>query len=545
MTDGGRLVARALKQQGVSHVFTLCGGHIMPIYEGCLDEGIRVVDVRHEQAAAMAADGWARVTGEPGVALVTAGPGVMNAVTGIANAQRSESPLVVIGGQGELTRFDQGSLQEGPQLPVVAPLTKWSRGVYEARRLEEYTHAAFRQARAPPTGPTYLEVPWDVLFSDADFDERYERGHAGATATRLGVAPDAALADAVELLKGAERPVILAGGTVRWSQSHDALARFASRAEIPVYLNGLGRGSLPWDHPFFFSLSRGAALSECDVLFTIGTPFDFRMGFGEQLAHDARIIVADADPSRLGNVRPADAALAGDPGATLDALAARLPAPPIARKTWYGKLQDLESRKQAAYAEPFAADTKPMHALRFLKELRDALPDDATLIGDGGNIVALAAKVMRVKRPGQWLDPGPFGTLGVGLPFALAAKLARPDEPVVVLEGDGSFGLNGFEFDTLVRYELPVVVVVGNDGAWQQIRAPQVAFYGEERAVATSLKWGTRYDLVAEALGGHGELVEDAKEVGHAVKRALASGKPAVVNCLIDPATNQGSGKPM
>ncbi|MHB8584353.1 MAG: thiamine pyrophosphate-binding protein [Thermoplasmatota archaeon] len=541
--DGGRIVAQELADRGVRTVFTLCGGHIAPIYEGCIDHDIRVIDVRHEQAAAMAADGWSRITGEPGVALVTAGPGVVNAVTGIANAWKADSPIVVIGGQAEHTRFDQGPLQDMHHVDMLRPITKWARGAIETRRLGEYVRTAFREAASPPTGPAFLEIPWDILYDDADPATR------GGGPVPAPPADPTKLDEAARWLATAERPVILAGSGIRWSKADAALLALADRARAPIYLNGLARGSLPPGHPRFFQLSRGAALREADLVVNLGGPWDFRLGFGEDINPQAKVIHADVAPARVGAVRAADLPIAGDLASVARGIASRLP--PVSEsasgvgKAWLSRLLDEEARKRAAMRDGLESDAKPIHALRLARELAAAVDEKTIVIGDGGNVVALAAKVVPAPRPGSWMDPGPFGTLGVGFPFAIAAKAAEPERKVLLIMGDGSFGLNGFEIDTLVRHNLPVVCVVGNDGAWTQIREPQVAMVGEDRSVATRLAWGTRYDKVAEALGGRGWLVEDARDIQPAIQEAFACGKPAVINVLIDPATNRGSGKAM
>ncbi|HLE97383.1 MAG TPA: thiamine pyrophosphate-binding protein [Candidatus Thermoplasmatota archaeon] len=559
MPHGGKLVAQALQDEGVKTVFTLCGGHVMPIYDGCVDLGIRVVDVRHEQAAAMAADGLARVTGRPQAAIVTAGPGVMNAITGIANARKSDSPLVTIGGQAELTRYDQGALQDGPQLPVVTPITKWARGVYEAKRLHEYTRSAFRIAASPRTGPTYLEVPWDVLFQDADDPTAAARRPRPRPRATAG-ATDAITA--VDLLSKSERPIVLAGGSVHWCGAAGALTRLAEALDLPVFTNGLARGAMPAGHPLSFSLARGHGLANADLVVVAGTPWDFRLGYGEDVAPGAKVLHIDVDAESVGHNRMPDVALVGDLDAIFQDLRAlwtevsrgrgppRAPAPTgagraPARKAWLAAIVEEETRKRAKMRDDLNATNKPVHSLRLAKELDEALPANAIVVGDGGNVVANAAKVLRSRGPGSWLDPGPFGTLGVGLPFAMAAKLNAPDRPVVLLSGDGSFGLNGFELDTCVRHDIPVVVVVGNDRAWAQIRQPQVMFYGDDKAPATLLGDNARYDKFAEAMGGLGYLVDDPADVAPTVKKAIQANRPAVVNVLLDPETNKGSGKAM
>lgn len=544
MTDlhGGQLVARALKKEGVTHVFTLCGGHIMPIYEGCLDEGIRVIDVRHEQAAIMAADGMARVTRNPGFAAVTAGPGVMNGVTGLANARAADSPIVVLGGQSDFARFGQGALQEGPQVEVVAPLTKWAKSCYEARSLPDHVHTAFREASTPRTGPAFLEVPWDILFNEAP--------EPLATSGRTRFDPrtraaEADLREAARLLAEAKRPVVVVGAGAWWGHAEEAVRALADAYDAPFYLNSLSRGMLPPGHERFLVYSRGKALAEADVVLNVGTPFDFRMGFGENLNPEARVIHLESHAGAIGR-RPVDVGLVGHAGtvlAELRGLLAREKQP--VRPEWLAALRVHDERKRETARVEATGEGDPMHALRFLAGVNESIDESTVVIGDGGNIVALAGKVLDIAQPNHFLDPGPYGTLGVGLPFAMAAKLARPDKKVLVLSGDGAFGLNGFEMESLARQDIPVVCVVANDGAWNQIRDPQVTFYGEERAVATALNQDTRYDVLAQALGCHGELVREAKEVAPAIDRAFASGKPAVVNVLIDRATNKGSGKPM
>lgn len=539
---GGRLIARALKREGVSHVFTLCGGHIMPIYEGCIDEGIRVVDVRHEQAAVMAADGMSRVTRNPGFAAVTAGPGVMNGITGLANARAADSPVVVLGGQSEFNRFGQGALQEGPQVPVVAPLCKWSASCYEARLIPDYVHTAYREATSPKTGPAFLEVPWDVLFAEASEPE-YAPGHKRVAYDVLPTERD--LERAATVLAEAKRPVVIAGAGVWWGHGEDALRAFADAYAAPHYLNSLARGMLPRTHERFLVYSRSKALAEADVVLNFATPFDFRMGFGEGLATDAKVIHVDTTPAAMGR-RPVEVGLVGNPRLILESLHAKLKTKRQPdRAAWLSQLRGHDERKAEESRELAAADGSPIPALRFLKELNDVIDDDTIVVGDGGNIVALAGKVLEVSRPGHWLDPGPYGTLGVGLPFAMAAKLAKPGKKVLVLSGDGAFGLNGMEIESCARQDIPITVVIGNDGAWNQIRDPQITFYGQERAIGTALNQAARYDLMAQAMGAHGERVTQTKEIGAAIERAHATGKASVIDVTIDPTTNKGSGKPM
>ena len=543
MPTGGQLVGEALAKEGVRVVFTLCGGHILPIYEGCLDHDIRVIDVRHEQTAAFAADGWARVTGEVGVAAVTAGPGVCNSLTAIVNARNSDSPIVVLGGQAETGRHDQGGLQETPHVRILEPVTKWAQSCAQARRLPEFVADAFRHAASPRTGPAFLEVPWDVLFDEVAA-EGVDWKAASRSRAPVWAHPDD-VRRAAELLAAAERPAVIAGTSLRWSSDSAGLRALADVLRAPVYLNSLARGALPPDHPYFLALSRSAALEDADVVLDLGAPFDFRLGYGQApaIASDARIVMADVAGDTIGHNRAVDVGLVGDVGIIARQLAASLKDLPLHEPTaWLEKLRSVETAKRAKLDEGARSDLRPVHALRLAREIDRFVGEDTILVGDGGNIVASGSKVIRAPWPGSWLDPGRFGCLGMGLPFALAAKLARPEKRVLAFLGDGAFGISGMEVDTLVRHRVPVVAVIGNDGAWAQIRGPQIGLYGEERAVATRLGEATRYDEIAKALGGHGELVDDAGEIGPAIERAFGSGKPAVVNVLVDPASNVGTG---
>ncbi len=543
MPTGGQLVGEALAKEGVKVVFTLCGGHILPVYEGCLDQGIRVVDVRHEQTAAFAADAWARVTGEVGIAAVTAGPGVCNSLTAIVNARNSDSPIVVVGGQAETGRHDQGGLQETPHVRILEPVTKWAQSCHQAKRLPEFVSDAFRHAATPRTGPAFLEAPWDVLFDEVA-PESVDWKAASRSAAAVWAHPDA-VQRATEILLAAERPAVIAGTSLRWSADPAGLRALADVLRAPVYLNSLARGALSPDHPYFLALSRSKALEDADVVLDLGAPFDFRLGYGQPpaIAADARIVMADVAGDTIGHNRAVEVGLVGDVGIIARQLAAALKGHRVREPTaWLDRLRSVEAAKRAKLDEGTHSDGRPVHALRLAQEIDRFAGEDTVIVGDGGNVVASGSKIIRAPWHGSWLDPGRFGCLGMGLPFALAAKIARPDKRVLAFLGDGAFGISGMEIDTLVRHRVPVVAVVGNDGAWAQIRGPQIGLYGEARAVATRLGDGTRYDEVAKALGGHGELVEDPAEIGPAIERAFASGKPSVVNVLVNPASNVGTG---
>jgi acetolactate synthase-1/2/3 large subunit len=524
--QGGRLVARALSAEGVDAIFTLSGGHVMPIYEGCRLEDVRVVDVRHEQAAAHAAEGWGRIRRGCGVALVTAGPGVTGTVTAVANCFAAQTPLVVLGGARPLVQAHQGALQELDQLSIFQPITKWAGVCTRTERIPEYVATAFRYALAQPRGPVYLELPMDVLFGEASEEA------SGPSRSEARAYPDPReVAKAADLISQAERPAVVAGSGIWWDGAWRELDRFVSNGRLPVFLNGSGRGALPPGHDLLFRHARGAALAEADVVCIIGTPLDFRLRFGR---FPGRLVHVHADPAELGHNRAPEASIAADCAGALAILGDAVSAPSDGRGPWLARLAEAERAWWDEHRSELESDAAPLHHYRLGAVLDEVLEPDTVVIGDGGDVVAAVSRVLRVHRPGHWLDPGPFGCLGVGPPYALGVKTARPDAQVVVVAGDGAFGLNGFEVETLVRFGLAAVVVVGNDAAWGEIRIPQVGIYGAEAEVATRLA-PTRYDLVGEALGAHGEHVERPGELAPALERALGCGRPAVVNVMLDP----------
>jgi acetolactate synthase-1/2/3 large subunit len=532
---GGKLAAKALKEAGVEIIFTLPGGHIMALYDGCIDEGIGIVDVRHEQAAVHAADAWARCRpGTIGVAAITAGPGVTDGITGIANAWRANSPILVFGGQGPLANLRRGSLQEMDHIGVVRPITKYADTVYQTERIPEYIELAIRHAVSGIPGPAYLEIPMDVLMAQVeDHQVRIPRIRTDP----LRVSPDRAeVRRAIELLEEARKPMLMAGTSVKWSRASEQMNRFIREVHIPSYTNGMGRGTIPPDCPEFGNRSRREALEQTDCVILAGTLLDFRMRFGKTIPEGARIIQLEMDATLIGQNRPADVGLVGNLASGFEMLLEEMKNRGVQLdfSAFRDSLREVETLAEKKAEAMLYSDAVPIDPQRMCREVRDWLEtlEDPIVIGDGGDIVATAAKILPVKREGAWMDPGPFGTLGVGMPFALAAQLAHPDRRVVIVYGDGSFGLNGFEFDTAVRFRLPIIGVVGNDGAWGQMMRPQGAVYGWDRLRATLLDY-TRYDKIVEAMGGHGELVERPEGIRPALDRAAASGKPALVNVVI------------
>src|SRR5712691_4944316 len=459
---GGHAIAQVIKQEGIPNLFTLSGGHIAPIYDGCVAEGIRIVDFRHEQAAAHAADGWARVTLQPGVAAVTAGPGVTDAVTGIANAYYANSPMLVLSGKNPIVEFEMGSLQEMDQVTLVSSITKWAKTCFDARRAADYVAAAFRHATSGRMGPAFLDFPLDVQFNsvgDAALPERYR------TLGRPQGDPDL-IEEAVKLLLEAERPIVFAGGGVRWSGAHEALAELAGALKAPVFLNSLGRGCLPPDDLYFFSAARKYALGKADVVLALGVDWDFRLGFGTKgFADGVKVIQVDVDGAHIGRNRPVDVGVVGDPGRVIEQLIIA-GAGSKEEPAWTGHVRDEERRVAEEARAGMESDAVPVHPQRFAREIRDFLDEDAIVVGDGGDIVGISSSILTPRYPGHWLDPGPFGCLGVGPSFAIAAKLAKPDKQVLIVYGDGSFGLNAMEYESAIRQNIPFVGIIGNDGAW-------------------------------------------------------------------------------
>jgi acetolactate synthase-1/2/3 large subunit len=524
---GGELVARSLKTQGVTAIYTLCGGHIAPIYDGCMTHGIDIIDFRHEQAAAHAADAHARLTRGIGVCVVTAGPGVTDAVTGVANAYQARSPLLLIGGAAPLATRGMGALQEMPQTEMFRTFTKASFTIERTEDIPERLADAYRTALTGRPGPVFVEIPFDVLLNSVDPVDVPPRVAVEPVAPEVGT-----LTALFDLLRAAHKPVLIAGTQVYWDGAHDALRELTDATGIPVYTNGAGRGTLPMDHPNCFKASRGKALREADVILLIGTPLDFRLKYGRDWRADVRLIQVENDAGELDHNRPADVALVADARLVLEALLEGLHG--VRFDPWLDAVRALEQPYEDELAAWRALDDVPVNHFRMGSAIDDFIDDDTIVIGDGGDIVSACAKVIRINRPGQWLDPGPLGCLGVGMPFAIAAQHLNPGKRVLVINGDGAFGLNGFEFDTAVRFNLPIVSIVGNDAGWGQIRTPLVTMLGEERVGPTHLAL-TRYERVVEALGGYGEYVTDPDGIGPALERAFASGRPACVNVAIDP----------
>ena len=543
VVSGGHLVARALRGEGVDTVFTLCGGHIIDIYDGCIDEGIRIVDVRHEQVAAHAADGYARQTGRLGCVVTTAGPGFTNAMTGIATAFRSESPVLHIGGQGALSQHKMGSLQDLPHVDIAAPITKFSASVPSTERIADMVSMAARECFAGAPGPSYLEIPRDVLDREVSADAAVipEPGRYRASPKSVGDPAD--IERLADLLVKSERPAILLGTQVWTSRGHEEALRLVRELDIPAYFNGSGRGLLPPGDPHHFHRTRGDAFKEADVIVIVGTPFDFRMGYGKRLRNDAAVVQIDLDYRTVGKNRDVSLGLVGDPGAILGAVADAATASGGAggnrRKGWLEQLRALEVEKTEKLMPLFRSDKSPIHPYRVAWELNEFLTEDTVYIGDGGDVVTISAQAVKPRAPGNWMDPGALGGLGVGTGFAMAAKLAHPSKEILCYYGDGSFGMTAFDMETCNRFGAPYIAVIGNNSAMNQIRYGQLAKYGQERGNVGNLLGDVPFSKFAEMLGGYGEEVRDPGQIQPALQRAResvrSSGKSAVINIWVDP----------
>ncbi|MHB8510324.1 MAG: acetolactate synthase, partial [Candidatus Dormibacteria bacterium] len=527
--NGGRLAARALQRLGVRNLFTLSGGHLFPLYDGCVELGIRLLDTRDEASAVYAAEGWGRLTREPGLAAVTAGPGVTNALTGIGSCFHNKSSAVVIGGRAPDLRWGQGSLQEMDHLPVVRSLTRYAATAHDPARVHLDLLDAWAAAAGATPGPSFLDVPMDVFFTPVD-ESSVEWP---AEDPRRGAIDEDAVTRATALIAAAEKPVVLAGSGVYWHHGEAALVRLAEAAGLPVFVNGMGRGTIPSDHPNAFSRTRGFAVAASDLVILLGTPLDFRLNFGSSIGDDAKVIRVDYEADDVTRNRVPEVGISGNIGAVLEALAESASGA-RGHQAWLDELRAREQRAIEKEQSEFSADNNPIHPMRIYGEVLKFIDRDAIVIGDGGDFVSYAGKVMPSFLPGHWLDPGPFGALGMGPGYAMAARLAHPDKQVLLMLGDGAAGFSIMEFDTMVRHHLPVVAVVGNNAAWGLEKHPMEALYGY--SVAADLNPGARYDQVVAALGGHGELVTEPAEIGPAIRRAFNSGIPALVNIVCDPA---------
>jgi acetolactate synthase-1/2/3 large subunit len=523
---GGELALAALRPFGVDTMFTLSGGHVFPLYDAAVkrDPPTRLVDTRHEQTATFAAEGYARLTRRPGLAVLTAGPGITNGVSAITQAHFNGSPLVVLGGRAPQARWGAGSLQELDHVPLLAPVTKLARTVGSVDDIPAIVHEAAVTALTPHRGPVFVDLPLDVVFA-------HGAAQVPPAVVPAAAAPDpGAVADVARLVATAERPVLIAGSDVWWARAEAELVAALDHLRVPAVANGQGRGCLPADHALATSRTRGLLKTDADVVVVVGTPLDFRLSFGS--FGDATVVhLVDGDQARATHVDAVT--VVGDLRSALAGLAAYA-GPRADHEPWISRVGELEAAGAAADRELLAAAASPILPSRIYGELRRRLDRDAVVVCDGGDFVSYAGKYVDVYEPGCWLDSGPYGCLGTGMGYAMAARLAHPDRQVVALLGDGAAGFSLMDVDTLVRHQLPVVMVVGNNGIWGLEKHPMRMLYGYD--VAADLQPGCRYDQVAAALGGAGETVSEPDEIGPALDRAFAAGVPYLVNVVTDPA---------
>ena len=526
---GGQIVARALKREGVDALFTLTGGHIVPILDGCIQEGIQVVDVRHEQTAAHAAEAYTRLTGRIGVAAVTAGPGVTGTVTGVATAHYAGTPMLVIGGRHMIRQEIKGGLQEMDHPRMFHPITKWAATVWQVDRLPEYIATATRKAFAGRGGPVFLDIPMDVQFDMVEESAiRFPEGHRASA----GFGADAAtLGSIVEAINASERVMIFCGAGPMAGAANE-LSALAEHLQAPTYVNSRARGSLVHGHPLLGNHTRSRAMAEADLVLALGVDWDFRTSYGEKIGSDTKVIQVDADGEKIGWNRRVDIGVVADPLTVVSQLvepSAGLNARDAS--VWAKELMDKDQEKQNAAVKSSEDDSSPVMPQRFAREVAEFFGPDSIVAVDGGDIVSTTARWLQTSTAGHVLDPGPFGTLGTGTPYAIAAKTVYPDKTVGIVFGDGGFGFNGMEYDTMVRLGLPIIGVVGNDGVWSNIKTFHRVAY-PDRLVATDL--GVRpYHEMVRGLGGHGEFVDDPAEIRPALERARDSGLPALVNVHI------------
>jgi acetolactate synthase-1/2/3 large subunit len=524
---GGRLAVEVLGAHGIDTMFTLSGGHLFVLYDGAVQTGLRLVDVRHEQSATFAAEGFAKVTRRLGCAALTAGPGVTNGVSALTAARMNGSPIVVLAGRAPQARWGSGSLQELDHLPIVQSVTKSAATATSAASIVAEVDAACRAARTPHRGPTFVDIPLDA-FGPGSVDIPLVEGDDGFR----GAAPDPdAVARVAALVAESARPVLVAGGDVYWARAEVPMRAFAEAARVPVFVNGMGRGTLPADHELAFSRARSLALKEADLVLVAGTPLDFRLGFGR--FGGAKVVHLGDAASEVAHHAVLAGSTAGDLAATFTQLA-DAGAPPGLHDDWIASLRDEERAKRAAEAVSLEAADDPIKPTRIYGELRKRLDRDAIVIGDGGDFVSYAGKLVESFEPGTFLDPGPYGCLGMGPGYALAAGVAHPDRQVVLLLGDGAIGFALGDFESLVRHGVHVTAIVGNNGIWGLEKHPMQALFGYD--VVADLAPGIRYDKVVEALGGHGELVTEPGDIGPALDRAFATPGVSLVNVLTDPA---------
>jgi acetolactate synthase-1/2/3 large subunit len=523
---GNDLVVQTLKNEGVDTVFYLTGGPMSDVAGLCLEMQFKSIDVRHEQGAAMMAHAYSRLSGKPGICFAASGPGTTNLLTGIGNSYLDATPVVALGGSSPIKENSRGAFQEMDQLSIFKPVTKWAERATDVRRIPELVSKAIRMATQGQPGPVYLDLPGDVLYTEVELEDvRFPRNLTKPS--RPAGDPDA-IAEAIALLQQAQRPIILTGSGILWSQAWAELQAFVELTGIPFYTTPQGRGVIPEDHPLSFLGARSKAFREADVVLVIGTRLNFVVGFGlpPRWSPDVKVIQVDIHREEIGRNRTIDVGIVGDAQKVLQQLldAARAAFPAPISLPWVDDLRQASQANEEKAATLLNTDATPIHPLRLCKEVRDFMDRDAIIVVDGHEILNYARQSIPTFAPGHRINAGANGCMGVAVPYGLGAKMAKPDKQVIVLSGDGSFGMNGMEMDTAVRHHIPIMVVVSNNGGWAAVGG----MAGRELGF-------TRYDKMCEVFGCHGEYVEKPEDIRPALERAAAAGKPSVVNVITDP----------
>ena len=533
---GSQMVCKALKLEGVRNIFTLAGDHILPVLDVMADQDFRIIDTRHEQAAVHMADGWGRITEQPGVCMYTT-PGFANAIPGLANAMHTESPVISIAGSADLRDLGRGAQQEIDQVGMAAPTTKGSFLVHDVHRIPEFIARAMRLAFSGRRGPVHLTIPIDLQEQSVDEDEVVFYKPDEYRPKESMLADPALVRQAIALLRQARKPLVIAGSAAGYTLSGEPLRRFIETTRLPVLTEEQSRGLISDDHPYAFGffergLNRVAAkVRDADVVVLLGRKQDFTIGFCRppNVAADARIIQIDPSPLEIGRNRGVAVGVVGDVASVLDQMTREAADHTWKDLPWLEELRAVRAA-QAEWAENLARPETPMHALFVHKTLKSILRPDDCLVFDGGDFCHFGRSYLPALKPKRWFYHSSLGMLGSSLPTALAAKLAYPESRVIVLTGDGAFGFNAMEFDTAVRHKLNIVAILGNDSAWGIDRQIQLGLYG--RPVATELRQA-RYEQMVQGLGGYGEFVERPEDLEHALQRALASGRPALLNVVV------------
>ncbi|MEH7235025.1 thiamine pyrophosphate-binding protein [Bacillus sp. JJ1562] len=535
--NGAELLVAALYKKGVRQVFSLNGGHISFVYKALIDYGIRIVDVRHEEAAAYMAYSWARLTGQPAVILATAGPGVTNTTTGVATAFQAATPMIVIGAHSPIPQMGMGAMQEVDQVGIMKPITKFAELILDSKKIPMWVNRAFQTTSSGKPGPVFLDFPTSVFKAEAD-PEWLEQ-----VSETLVVDPPAPELSSVQkvasILQNAERPLIIAGGGTFFSGAHQALIDFAERHGVPVLTTSLNKGVFPDTHSLHIGAARSLAMANADVVIILGARLNFILGYGlePRFSKDSIFVQVDTDPTEIARTRPIDVPVFSDVRKFVMELDTALQdGPDVSQQftSWVQKLQTKDqSNREKLEKQTAELTNSPIHPLRLCYEVNKFVTKDTTIVADGGDILSYSRLAFGRDLPGHYVDPGALGTIGIGVPAAIAAKIARPESPVILVTGDGSLGFTLAELDTAIRHQIPIVIVVSNNAGWNIERKAMELDYGPEYTVGTTLN-STRYDLIMEAFGGHGEWVTELSQLPAALQRSIQAGVPALVNVETD-----------